>query len=153
MIQRSIFKDQIQPLNHKFLHRRNQVKQIYLKSHWKSRQKSSHKKTTQLCRSERGHVPKRRFSIEGENIPPTLALFAGDPVSAEEAMEVEEWRVAMREELLAIQRNQTWQLVKLLKGKNFISLKWIFKTKYLADGSVQKYKARLVVRGNTTRRN
>nr|GEV80642.1 bulb-type lectin domain-containing protein [Tanacetum cinerariifolium] len=55
----------------------------------------------------------------------------------------------MEEELLAIERNQTWELVDLPEGKNLIRLKWIYKTKYLADGIIQKYKARLVVRGFT----
>lgn len=53
----------------------------------------------------------------------------------------------MEDELQAIKRNQTWEYADLPEGKNAISLKWIFKKKYLPDGSVQKYKARLVVRG------
>lgn len=39
------------------------------------------------------------------------------------------------------------QLVDLLKGKNAIRLKWVFRTKYHDDGSIQKYKARLVPKG------
>lgn len=37
----------------------------------------------------------------------------------------------------------------LPKGKNTISWKWIFKTKFLSDGSIQKHKSRLVARGFT----
>ncbi|GJR15625.1 retrovirus-related pol polyprotein from transposon TNT 1-94 [Tanacetum coccineum] len=85
---------------------------------------------------------------EGEDTS-SLVLFAGDPVTVKEAMKREEWRVAIEEELSAIERNQTWELFDLPEGKNLISLKWIYKTKYLADGSIQKYKARLVVRGFT----
>ncbi|GKB72879.1 retrovirus-related pol polyprotein from transposon TNT 1-94 [Tanacetum coccineum] len=59
-------------------------------------------------------------------------------------MEIEEWRLAMKEELSSIEKNQTWELTDLPEGKNVISLKWLFKKKYLADGSVQTYKARLV---------
>ncbi|GJV91243.1 retrovirus-related pol polyprotein from transposon TNT 1-94 [Tanacetum coccineum] len=62
----------------------------------------------------------------------------------DEAMEIEEWRPAMKEELSSIEKNQTWELTDLPEGKNVISLKWLFKKKYLADGSVQTYKARLV---------
>ena len=53
----------------------------------------------------------------------------------------------MKEEIGAIEKNRTWELVDLPQGKNAIGLKWIFKTKYHADGSIQKYKVRLVVKG------
>ena len=76
-----------------------------------------------------------------------MVLFTGDSVTVEDAMEKKEWRDAMEDELLSIQRNGTWELVDLPEGKNVISLKWIFKTKFLPDGSIQKYKARLVARG------
>jgi len=99
-----------------------------------------------LRRSERGRIPRRRFPIEGESSS-LLALFAGDPSSVEEAMKQQEWKEAMESELKSIEKNQTWELVNLPEGKNVIGLKWIFKTKFLADGSIQKCKARPVVRG------
>lgn len=85
---------------------------------------------------------------EGEDAS-LFALLVGDPVSVEEALKHMEWRGAMKDELQSIERNQTWEPVDLPKGKNVIGLKWLFKTKFLADGSIQKYKARLVVRGFT----
>nr|GEU33566.1 retrovirus-related Pol polyprotein from transposon TNT 1-94 [Tanacetum cinerariifolium] len=114
--------------------------------------------SVQLCRSERGRVPRRRFQIEGEASSPqeaqvtddaddTLALFVGDPVHVEDALAEEEWEIAMQDELSAIQKNKTWELVDLPAGKYPIGLKWVFKTKYLADGRIQKHKARLVVKG------
>ncbi|XP_027767916.1 uncharacterized protein LOC114074245 [Solanum pennellii] len=53
----------------------------------------------------------------------------------------------MIEEIQAIEKNQTCDLVDLSEGKNVIGLKWIFKTKYNADGSVKRHKARLVPKG------
>jgi len=53
----------------------------------------------------------------------------------------------MEEELLVIQKNQTWDLVDLPKGKNAIGLKWVLTTKYHLDGSIQKHKAMLFVKG------
>lgn len=53
----------------------------------------------------------------------------------------------MLEEMQAIERNSTWELVNAPEGKNIIGLKWVFWTKYNADGSIQKHKARLVVKG------
>lgn len=48
---------------------------------------------------------------------------------------------------MTIQRNKTWELPDLLDGKETIGLKWIYKTKYNADGSIQWHKARLVAKG------
>lgn len=54
--------------------------------------------------SECRHIPRRRFEIEGGDTSP-LVLFVGDPVNVKEAMEREEWLIAMEEELLVIKRN------------------------------------------------
>ena len=42
-----------------------------------------------------------------------------------------------------------WELTDLAEGKNTIGLKWVFKTKYNADGSIQKHKTRLVAKGHS----
>lgn len=53
----------------------------------------------------------------------------------------------MKEEIQAIEKNQIWDLVILLKGKNAVGLKWVCKMKYNFDGSIQRYKECLVVKG------
>lgn len=53
----------------------------------------------------------------------------------------------MKEEMLAIERNDTWELIDAPKDKNVIRLKWVFRTKYNVDGSIQKHKAQLVAKG------
>ncbi|CAL5390436.1 unnamed protein product [Camellia sinensis] len=53
----------------------------------------------------------------------------------------------MVEELAAIEKNRTWEMMDLPEGKNATGLKWVFKTKFGADGSIQKHKARLVAKG------
>jgi len=50
---------------------------------------------------------------------------------------------------VAIEKIQTWDLVDLPEEKNVIGLKWVYRTKYNAGGTIQKYKARLVVKGYT----
>ena len=50
----------------------------------------------------------------------------------------------MNEEMAALHVNKTWDLVPLPKEKNIIGCKWIYKVKHNADGSVSRYKARLV---------
>ncbi|KAF7148703.1 hypothetical protein RHSIM_Rhsim03G0114500 [Rhododendron simsii] len=44
----------------------------------------------------------------------------------------------MNEEIATIEKNHTWDLVELPKGKDIIKLKWVYKTKYKEDGSIQK---------------
>lgn len=49
----------------------------------------------------------------------------------------------------SIQRNNTWVMVDRPEDKKIIGLKWMFKTKYQANGEVQKLKARIVAKGYT----
>lgn len=44
-------------------------------------------------------------------------------------------------------QNRTWELKKLPKGVKALPGKWVFKIKRNADGSVDKYKARLAIKG------
>ena len=53
----------------------------------------------------------------------------------------------MDEEMNAIERNKTWDLVELPKGKEVIGVKWIYKTKSNAEDKIERHKARLVVKG------
>lgn len=55
----------------------------------------------------------------------------------------------MEAEFSALQHNDTWSLVPKPPGQNIISCKWVFKVKENPDGTVDKYKARLVARGFT----
>ena len=55
----------------------------------------------------------------------------------------------MKAKIDALQYNQTWDLVTLPKGEHTIGCKWVFSVKYLTDGSVDQYKAHLIVKGFT----
>ena len=70
-----------------------------------------------------------------------------EPVDHEEALKESKWKDAMKEELLMIEKNKTWELVDRPQERKVIGVKWVFRTKLNADGSVNKYKARLVVKG------
>ncbi|CAH9143716.1 unnamed protein product [Cuscuta epithymum] len=77
-----------------------------------------------------------------------LALQADcETLDWKQALTQKEWKEAMIEEIKAIEKNSTWELISLPTGKRPISVKWVFKTKYKPDGTVSKYKARLVARG------
>ena len=53
----------------------------------------------------------------------------------------------MQEEIDALAKNKTWDSVKLPKGKNVVSCKWVYKTKHDSNGNVNRHKARLVAKG------
>jgi hypothetical protein len=53
----------------------------------------------------------------------------------------------MIEEYQSIIKNDVWEIVPRPKGKDVVSSKWLFKIKHAIDGSIEKYKARFVVRG------
>jgi hypothetical protein len=55
----------------------------------------------------------------------------------------------MSNELRVLEANSTWTLEPLPSGKKPIGCKWVFKTKLKADGSIERYKARLVSKGYT----
>lgn len=53
----------------------------------------------------------------------------------------------MDNELRALEVNDTWVITDLPKGKKAIDSKWLYKTKYKPDGSIDRLKARLVILG------
>ncbi|XP_010526680.1 PREDICTED: uncharacterized protein LOC104804180 isoform X2 [Tarenaya hassleriana] len=74
---------------------------------------------------------------------------APEPQSYTQAAKFESWRQAMKLELEALIRTNTWSICTLPDGKNAVGCKWVFKTKYNADGSIERHKARLVAKGYT----
>jgi hypothetical protein len=53
----------------------------------------------------------------------------------------------MVEEYTSIMKNDVWDIVPRLEGKSVVSSKWLYKIKHATDGSIEKFKARFVVRG------
>ncbi|KAA3467261.1 Retrovirus-related Pol polyprotein from transposon TNT 1-94 [Gossypium australe] len=98
-----------------------------------------------LRRSARAKKPNPKY-VDDTYASCQFALAVSDPIYYEEAAEKEEWQKAMEEEIKAIEKNGTWEMVDLPKDKSAIGLKWVFKTKFAADGSLRKHKARLVAK-------
>ncbi|GJW59684.1 ribonuclease H-like domain-containing protein [Tanacetum coccineum] len=69
------------------------------------------------------------------------------PKTYKEAFSDPRWIEAMNNEMQALNRNGTWVITDLPKGRRVVSCKWIYKIKYKSNGEVERYKARLVARG------
>ncbi|GJU18914.1 ribonuclease H-like domain-containing protein [Tanacetum coccineum] len=59
------------------------------------------------------------------------------------------WQNTMSDEYNALLKNNTWTLVPLPTTANIVRCMWLFRHKFLADGTLSRYKARLVVNGST----
>src|SRR5579871_6294710 len=60
-----------------------------------------------------------------------------------------QWEEAIQYEYKSLIDNQTWKLVLLPEGRLIVGYKWIFRHKLGADGTIQRFRARLVAKGFT----
>jgi hypothetical protein len=97
--------------------------------------------------------PKRQFR---ESKPPVrfgsyLAMVTSisdtEPQTFAQAVDQQVWREAMLEEYDSIMWNDVWEVVLRPVGKSVVTSRWLYKTKYVADGSIEKHKVRFVTRG------
>ena len=63
------------------------------------------------------------------------------------SQEVSLWMAAMQEEIETLHKNKTWDLVPLPQGRKAISNKWVYKIKRDSNDQVERYRAKLVVKG------
>ncbi|WVZ62479.1 hypothetical protein U9M48_012227 [Paspalum notatum var. saurae] len=77
------------------------------------------------------------------------AMYSPVPSSFRAALADPNWRAAMEDEHAALLRNSTWDLVLRPPRANMVSVKWIFKHKFKTDCSLERCKARWVLRGFT----
>jgi len=79
---------------------------------------------------------------------------AQEPLSYQQAIrspDSAKWREAMDEEFKSLEKNGTWTLARLPEGRKQIQCKWVCKMKFKVDGSIERYKARLVPKGFSQR--
>ncbi|CAI7892600.1 unnamed protein product [Closterium sp. NIES-53] len=84
-------------------------------------------------------------AVHGATIPK-------EPATVQQALEGEhreKWREAMDKELKALEERNTWKIVPIgvAQNKTILTGKWVFRVKTKADGTIDKFKARWVVRG------
>jgi len=73
------------------------------------------------------------------------------PRSIHDVLSYPNWCSAMQAEYDALLTNDTWSLVPRPPGVNLVTGKWIYRHKLLADGLLDRYKARWVLWGFTQR--
>eukprot|EP00253_Pinus_taeda_P018806 PITA_18806 len=76
-----------------------------------------------------------------------LYCHVDDPIHFKDAVNEDKWIEAMNEEIGAIEKSKTWELVDLPDSKDVIGVKWVYKTKSNVEGQIDRHKARLVVKG------
>jgi len=78
------------------------------------------------------------------------SLLAEDiPKTVHEAIKKGKWREAMKTEMKTLENNETWEKCILPTGKKPVECRWVFTIKHKADGTIERYKARFVVKGYT----
>ncbi|GAU49932.1 hypothetical protein TSUD_408340 [Trifolium subterraneum] len=105
---------------------------------------------TELRRSKRVRVAK--------DYGPDYAAYTlnEDPANLQEALSSKDadlWQEAINDEMDSLESNKTWHLVDFPPGCKPIGCKWILKKKLKPDGTVEKYKARLLAKGFRQREN
>ena len=93
-------------------------------------------------------VSYHRLSKECESFVNQLSAVS-IPNSVQEAVIDPKWKEAMNEEMRALQKNSTWEIVDLPEGKKPVGCRWVYTVKHKADGTIERYKARLVAKGYT----
>ncbi|KAI0523953.1 hypothetical protein KFK09_003317 [Dendrobium nobile] len=71
-----------------------------------------------------------------------------DPTTYTKASKSVNWRKAMADEFFALQKQGTWTLVPVPTNAPILGSKWTYRTKCNSDGSIARFKARLVAQGN-----
>lgn len=87
--------------------------------------------------------------------PPTYGLraclrvraFVLEPISYRDVVVHPEWQLVMAEEIAALERTDTQDLVSLPPCVHPVTCKWFYKVETCADGSLEHYKARLMAHG------
>ena len=99
--------------------------------------------------AKRQRKPPTRFDEECY-VASDLTADINDLTNIEDAFSGEnshQWKEATKSEYDSLVGNNTWELVPPPNGKNVVGSHWVFKVKRDADGSVQRFKSRLVAQG------
>jgi hypothetical protein len=85
-----------------------------------------------------------------ELIEAAAFIAENDPITYQDAKNSPnwpKWLEAMNIEIEYLKSQETWTLVKAPENRKILKGRWVYKTKLNADGTIEKYKARWVVKG------
>lgn len=114
---------------------------------------------SEACAPERHEYPERqrhvpvRYGIDEYADTAAIAtddILTSEPSTLEEALASDnaiEWKAAADAEYQSLIDNGTWELVELPPDRKAIGCKWVFKAKRGSNGTVERYKGRLVAKG------
>ena len=92
--------------------------------------------------------PPDRFGVPVAFFADVVPTTYNEAVASQSA---EKWKLAMNEEIQALEENKTWTLSELPQGKRAIGCKWVYAIKTDPSGNIKRYKARLVAKGFSQR--
>ncbi|KAJ0550087.1 putative RNA-directed DNA polymerase [Helianthus annuus] len=93
-------------------------------------------------RSKTGSLKPPLYNLTTTHLSPV-------PKTYHQAFTDPNWLRAMQAEYTALQENETWDLVPRPADRPVIRCMWLFRHKFKSDGSLERYKARLVVNGKS----
>jgi hypothetical protein len=96
---------------------------------------------TSLRRSTRVRNPPRRYDDFVSSV--SLSTNDDEPSCYQEAVKgsnSDKWKEAMKDEMNALERNATWDLVELPRDRKIVGCKWVYKLKKGVDDKVERYK-------------
>ncbi|OMO62984.1 Integrase, catalytic core [Corchorus capsularis] len=103
-----------------------------------------------MTRSRDGtRKPKVPYSLHAATSKGLVSSSSFEPTSFKEACNDSKWISAMKEEYTALLQNGTWSLVPKTPNMNIVGCRWVYKIKERADGTIERYKARLVAKRYT----
>ena len=111
-----------------------------LKRHWSKRtgQSPDEEDEQGMFRNFFGEVRTHLAVTEGDYVEPKTVY------EAKQGDDLDQWHRAMKDEVKALQDNETWNLMRPPTDKDVIPGKWVYKMKLGPSGQVDKYKARYV---------
>ena len=93
-----------------------------------------------------------RYGLEESHLSESQSIV--EPNSYTEAMKSKhrkEWLEAINEELMNMDQLKVWDLVPLPPGRKAIQSRWVFRVKTLPNGDLDRFRARLVLKGFSQR--